>query len=203
MSYIIGVDMNRGEIRHSCYRMKNGVATDKNKEIAKVVEPLLKEGQTWSNFSTEWDIMLDLNKNIVVIKPELGEHYIHSTCLEKKLYEKKGLSDEEFDNRQRNIIDIVESVMLDGIMQWSNYNEVWQTRVNKENGVVETHLKKQVNTQKPVTEDMIQGSMRAFPIAENPERGVKQEAKVDSFSEMSPEEIEKFQAMLELMKKQG
>jgi len=183
--------------------MKNGVATDKNKEIAKVVEPLLKEGQTWSNFSTEWDIMLDLNKNIVVIKPELDEHYIHSTCLEKKLYEKKGLSDEEFDNRQRNIIDIVESVMLDGIMQWSNYNEVWQTRVNKENGVVETHLKKQVNTQKPVTEDMIQGSMRAFPIAENPERGVKQEAKVDSFSEMSPEEIEKFQAMLELMKKQG
>lgn len=193
----------RSEIRHSCYRMKKGAATAKNLEVVALVEPLLAEHQTWNKFAIEWDIMIGTGGQIVVIKPELDELYVHQTCLEMKLLSQKGLDTAGLDDRQLNIIHIVESLMLDGIMQWQNYNSAWGTKVNREALMIETFLKNTNMGQKPVTDDMIQGSMQAFPVADNPDRNTTTTVNVGEFTEMSPEEIEKFQAVLDMMKKKG
>ena len=60
----------RSEIRHACYRAKNGLITEKIAPILSLVEPLLEEHQNWDNFSKVWDDRRErkargmINKNI-------------------------------------------------------------------------------------------------------------------------------------------
>lgn len=195
--------LSRSDVRYNCYRMKKNKPDAKVLEVAALVEPLLDASQTWDKFATEWDIMVSLKGEIVIIKPELDEKFIHETCLEKKMLAKKGLTDEDFSDRQHNIVNTVESIMLDRIMTWENYNSVWGTKVNKELFLIETFMRNTNTGQKPVTEEMIKGSMQAFPVADNPERENKPSVQMGEFTNMTPEEIEKFQAVLQMMKNKG
>lgn len=189
--------MTRSELRHACYRARKNAATEKNKEALALVEPLLTDKQTWSNFSTEWDLMVNTAGNIIIIQPELDSEFIKSTCLDIKLSVMKGLPLDELSDRQQNIKSIVESQMLDGLMDWTNYNSKWRVFVNKDVGMIETKLISQPG-QKPVTQEMIQGSMKTTNVTSIEKTTIK----VDEPKPMSAEEIAQFEALLAKMKQQ-
>jgi len=150
----------RSELRHSCFRAKKGTATEENKKVLESIEPLLKVGQTFKNFSDVWDILIDPKGKIVIIKPEVNYDYIHSTCIEASLYKKQGIDFDSFDDRQMNIITIVESQMLEGVTSWENYNRIWGVEVDKVLKFIKTKVFKATQLQIEVTEEMINASMK-------------------------------------------
>lgn len=188
---------SRSELRHACYRAKNNAATEKNKVVLEVVEPLLSDSQTWSGFGTKWDLMLDTNNNIKIIKPEVDSEFIKDTCLEIKMSIKNDMPLDDLSERQLNVKHIVESQMLDGIMTWQNYNKVWKVFVDKDVGMIGTSVIHEQPTQKPVTDEMIQGSMKPAKGIESIE---KTTISMNEPTAMTPEEIAKFEAILEQMK---
>lgn len=189
--------MTRSELRHACYRAKKNAATDKNRALLTLVEPLLQDSQTWSNFADEWDLMLDTNKNIVIIQPEVDLEFIRGTCLEIKMSIKKDLPLDDLSDRQMNIKSIVESQMLEGLMDWSNYNKTWKVTVNKDVGMIETQLMSSPG-QKPVTNEMIQGSMKTTGVTSVEKTTIE----VEQPKPMSAEEIAQFEQLLQKMKQQ-
>lgn len=182
----------RSELRHACFRAKNNAATDKNRELMALVEPLLEVHQKWSNFATEWDLLVNKNNEIVIIKPEVDHDYIHSTCIEKRLYEKTG-TQVEMDPRQENIVTIIEANMLDGLMTWENYGKVWSVYIDNTLKVIKTKLLNIPSNQLEVTDEMIEASKKdadgsAFTEQEQP-------APLEA-TPMSPEQAKAFEEFL-------
>lgn len=157
---------SRSELRHACFRAKNNVATDKNKDLLRHVEPLLKIYQKWNNFTTEWDLLVNSKNEIIIIKPEVDYDFIHSICLEVSFLAKRNLKFEcntksvEYNDRCLNIITIIESLMLDNIMTWKNYNINWGVSVDSTSKQIKTNLYNAPINQIEVTEEMIQNSMK-------------------------------------------
>ena len=151
---------SRSDIRHACFRAKKNVATDENKKVLAEVEKLLLPGQRWDNFTKVWDVLIDKAGKIVIIKPETDYDYIHSTCLEASLYSKKNISFDDFSDRQKNIILTVETLMLENLMTWENYNKNWGIELDPVNKSIKTKLFNVVSSQIEVTPEMITASMK-------------------------------------------
>ncbi len=149
------MNINRSDIRHACYRIKNNQPY--KPELIALVEPKLLNGEKWSDFSNTWDVLLDSNDQVVIIKPEVDYDYVHSVCLEAALYKKKGF-DWDFDSRAMNVIQIVELNMMDN-MKWEDYNKTWGVYVDLEIKKIHTKLFKTV--QNIVTPEMIQASQKS------------------------------------------
>jgi len=149
----------RSELRNACYRAQKGKPRDSQKHLLDLIEPLLTGKQKWENFTQEWDILLDKNGNINVIKPEVDDQYINHTCAEAKVLAKNNLKF-ELNDRQQNIIDVLELSMLDGIMTWENYGEVWTFDIDRTSNVLRTKLIPGKPIQTEVTEEMIKASMK-------------------------------------------
>lgn len=149
----------RSDFRHACYRAKKNAAEDKHKVLLDIVEPLLSIGQTWANFSTKWDLLLNKEGKVKIIKPESNYDFIHSTLLEASVYAKQGIDFDSFDDRQLNIIVQVEAILLEPIMDFKNYNKVWGVELEPTTKQIKTKLY-QALIQKEVTEDMIKASMK-------------------------------------------
>ncbi len=188
----------RSELRHACFRAKNNNATESNKELLAVVEPLLAIGQRWENFSVEWDLLVAKDGTVKIIKPETDLEFIKTVCMEKAFCVKYG-KEENWDDRDQNVITIVEGVMLDKLMTWDNYSKAWGVDVDIALKLIVTKLFRQ-STQKEVTEEMIQASRisndDAPYVGETPN-----EVEFD-VKELSPEEFKKF-AQLVKDAKQG
>lgn len=150
----------RSDLRHACYRAKNNSVTNANRVLLDVVEPLLSPGQRWENFSTIWDILVTKSGEVKVIKPETNYDNIHSTLLEASVYAKQGIDFDSFSDEQMNIIDQVEAIMLDGIMNWKNYNKVWGVEIEPDRKQLKTKLYNVSTNQKEVTEEMIVASQK-------------------------------------------
>lgn len=151
--------VTRSELRHACFRAKKKSATEKNQQLLDIVSPLLSPGQTWDNFATIWDLLIDRSNNIVIIKPEVDYSFIHNTCLTASIFARKNLPF-EFTDREQNIISIVEAIMLEGIMSWENYNTVWGVEVDIELKVIKTRLYTASMNQYVVTNEMIEASKK-------------------------------------------
>lgn len=182
----------RSELRHACFRAKNGTATEANKQLLNVIEPLLVVGQRWENFSSLWDLLIGTDGSIKIIKPETDLDYVKKVCLEKSLCVKMKL-EENWDDRDQNIITIIESLMLDKLMTWESYAKTWGVDIDMSLKMLSTKLYRNP-TQKEVTEEMILASRvsadnQAYVGAE--ENNVVLEAKT-----MSPEETKKFEQMV-------
>lgn len=152
--------LNKSELRNACYRAKKGVATSGHDALLAVVSPLLNETQCWDNFPKVWDIMLDRNGKVVIIKPETDYDYIHSTLLEAAMNAKANLSFDSFDDRQMNIISQVESLMLIGIMSWDNYNRAWGVGIDPSLKTISTKQYNIKSGQITVTPAMIEASKK-------------------------------------------
>jgi hypothetical protein len=150
----------RSELRHACFRAKKGVATEQNRLLLDVIQPLLQPHQRWENFNKVWDILVNKSGEIKIIKPEVNYDYIHSTLLEASLYSKQGIDFDSFDDNQMNIIAQVEILMLDNIMNWNNYNKVWGVEVDPELKTLKTKLYNVDPRQIEVTQEMIEASKK-------------------------------------------
>ena len=149
----------RSELRHACYREKNGAATEENKKLLLHIEPLLSITQNFKNFSVDWDLLVNQNDEIIIIKPETDYDFIHSTCLEAKIFHKNNLEN-NFDDRKQNIINIIEILMLDSIMSWDNYTIKWGVFIDPELNQIKTILYGLPQNQLKVTEEMITNSSK-------------------------------------------
>lgn len=150
----------RSELRHACFRAKKGAISEKHQPLLDVLTPLLKPYQKWENFSTVWDILVTGSGDVKIVKPETDYDYIHNTLLEASLYARQGIDFDSFDDRQMNIIIQVQSIMLDNIMSWSNYNKVWGVEVDLELKIIKTKLYNLKPAQKEVTQEMIEASKK-------------------------------------------
>lgn len=150
----------RSELRHACFRAKKGAVTEKNQPLLDLIQPLLKPHERWENFGKVWDIMLNKASEIKIIKPETNYEYIHNTLLEASLYAKQGIDFDSFDDRQVNIINQVEILMLDNIMSWKNYNRVWGVEIDPELKTLKTKLYNVDPRQIEVTQEMIEASKK-------------------------------------------
>ena len=122
-----------------------------------MVETMIPQNQSWNTFSVGWDVFVS-NEKIIVIKPETDYDFIHTTCLEKSLCEQRGLEMDPSE-RQQNVIQIVELNMLEGKMEWPNYNKTWGISVDVELKKISTKLF--TTKQNVVTDDMIRASAKS------------------------------------------
>lgn len=185
----------KSDYRYACYRAKKGTAEDALiKDRLAVLKPLLGPAQRWENFAETWDILIDKKGDVVIIQPEMDEDYIHKVCLEAKFKAEKGL-DVSFDNdRQMNIVNVLETHMLDGLMDWNNYNEAWGVDIDHEFKRLGTKLYNSRPSQIEVTQEMIDASvLDADPSHERKEETPHFEVTVGEQSEMSPEQREFFE----------
>lgn len=150
----------RSELRHACFRAKKGAVTEKNQPLLDIIQPLLQVHQRWENFTKEWDILVTNSGEVKIIKPETNYEYVHNTLLEAALYAKQGIDFDSFDDRQMNIINQVEILMLDNIMKWANYNRVWGVEIDPELKTMRTKLYNVDPKQIEVTQEMITASMK-------------------------------------------
>lgn len=162
----------RSEIRHACYRAKNGSVMENNKEILARVEPLLEIHQNWKNFGEVWDVIVTKSSDIKIVYPETNHDFIHRTLLKAQLYSELGKPFTDLDDRAYSLTQQVEQLMLNDIMTWENYNTVWGVAINGEINSIKTVLYNSKPSQIEVTDDMIEAS--------------KKEADGSAFSEQKP-----------------
>jgi hypothetical protein len=151
---------SRSELRHVCFRAKNNAVSDQQKSIKEMIESLLSVGQRFENFTTLWDVLVTKSGDVKIIKPETDYDYIHSTLIEASLYTRQKISFDCFDDRQSNIITQVESLMLENLMNWENYNRVWGVELDPTLKTMKTKLYNVDPRQKQVTDEMIEASKK-------------------------------------------
>jgi hypothetical protein len=150
----------RSEYRNACFRAKKNVLADKQLPLIEEIKVLMEPHQHWSNFSVEWDIMINKDKQLSIITPESNYDYAHNTLLEASLLFRKDIPFDDFDDRQMNIVNIIDSLMLDGVMTWGNYNKVWGIALDPVTKQFSTLLYKETKNQLDVTDEMIKASMK-------------------------------------------
>lgn len=150
--------IKRSELRHACFRAKNGVATEQNMQLLKLVEPLLQPSQRWENFSQEWDLFVS-GDTIKIVKPETDVDFIRNTCLEKH-FQTVHKTTVNWDDRKLNVLTIVELLMLDRLMTWENYNTAWGVEVDFTLKQIRTKLFT-APSQLEVTSQMIKDSVKS------------------------------------------
>jgi phosphoenolpyruvate synthase/pyruvate phosphate dikinase len=183
----------RSELRYACYRAKKGNATEDLKPLLETVEAKLAVHQKWENFTSVWDILVDGQNEVIVMRPETDYDYVHSTCLEAGILSKRHMNFTSFNDRQHNIINIVESAMLEKLMTWETYGKDWGIEIDPELKLIKTKLYNTVSNQITVTEEMIEASKKEpnftpIDIPEPLELDVKP---------MSPDEIDTVKKMFQ------
>lgn len=146
----------RSELRHACFRAKKNAATADNLVLLSKLEPLLVTGQRWENFAVVWDLIVSSSGEIKIINPETDIDFVKTICQEKSFcvkYQKE----REWNDREQNIITIVESGMLVGLMKWETYGQKWGVDIDVTLKMITTKLFRE-STQKEVTEEMILAS---------------------------------------------
>ena len=186
---------NKSKLRYACYRAKNGCVLDKHKDAVEYVESFLGPEHKWERFSITWDLLLDEETGeIEIIKPEDDHNFINNTCLEAKILAKKNLPFDDFSRRQQNVLTIVESHMLGGLMSWTNYGESWEVDVDGMTKQITTRMLNTKSNQIEVTQEMIDASKR--DPEEIPERPELSDTEV---RDATPEEIEKIREKMHSM----
>jgi hypothetical protein len=150
--------MNISEVRNACYRVKNGNRREEHKSLLESIEKQFEPSQNWSNFVSEWDMLISKEGVATVIKPEKDIAAINRLILEYAIHKKLG-STLEMTPLQQNIIFQVEQMMLDKIMNWSNYNVDWGVKFYEHTpGRIETIMYNTASDQILVSDEMIANS---------------------------------------------
>ena len=206
---------SRKDIRYSIYRCNRpGNHPDKYKKIYDWVIEQLPEKFVPQDFTKTWDILIARSGDLVFVSPERDIHYIQSTCAEAKVLAKHNMSFNGLDDRQLNIVSMVETAMLEGKQTWQNYSEAWRVTLDTETGQVSTQTINVPIGQTMITEAMIQASHMTdvnklsdetkLRIADR-EAGVDANKSLDltgdnNWQQMTPEQVA---AIKQIMSKEG
>ena len=152
--------LTRSKVRGICARMRVGAEPPVGSDnLIEQILPLIPMGENWSTYKKGWDISVDRNEKIYVFKPESDIDFIRSVCAEAKMKFKYEGTVNFDDNRSQNIVDIIESSMLDNLMNWNNYNETWNVEIDQETKHIKTKYFKTI--QNIVTPKMISESVNS------------------------------------------
>lgn len=121
--------LKRSDVRNACFRAKVGDWRESQRDIQNQILSKLPPYANWDNFTKEWDITISKSGEIVIIKPEVDFDYVLKVCTEASVAKKNGLV-ENWNVREKNIIDIIEAEMLDGITTWQNFFDVWSVEID-------------------------------------------------------------------------
>lgn len=201
---------SRKNIRYSIARCrKEGEHPAMYQEIFDWVFEQLPEHLDLQDFPEDWDILVTRDKKLLFINPERDISYVQATCAEAKVLSKHGIGFDDLNDRQLNIIQIVETAMLGGKMQWQNYGDHWRVILDVATGQIDTQLLNVQPGQKMVTDEMIQASeqpMKKDALStesqqriEEKEAGVSYDQTVDlsggsEWQQMTQEEIQALKA---------
>ena len=199
----------RKQVRYSINRCsKPGDHPAQYQEIYDHVMSIKPDNLDLADFTKTWDIIIDKNKEILFVEPERDINFIQTTCIEAKMLTKTGLPFDELTDRQANIVSIVETAMLDGLMEWETFGANWVVKLNSETGQIQTMLTNVDSGQKRVTPEMIVRSNSGVDeskLDEETKRRIAdkedgKDGKTDmEMKPMSDDDIEKFEAVLTKM----
>lgn len=183
--------LKRSDVRNACFRAKVGDWRESQKEIQDTVLSKLPPYANWDNFTKEWDVTIAKTGEIMVIKPEVNFDYALKVCTEASLRKKNGLG-WEWSVREKNIIDIVEAEMLDGITTWENFFDAWSIEIDI--SLKRIHVKLLNKTV---------GQREINPSEYEPKLVVEMKPEVNEFKvePMSKEDIDQFNALLNSRKR--
>lgn len=205
----------RKQIRYSIARCRQpGEHPEQYQKIFDFVKEFIPAGYDLDDFPEEWDVMVSRNGEVVIVEPERDIGYIQSTCAEAKVLSKHGINFDDLNDRQLNIVRIVETSMLEGLMDWTNYGDKWRVTLDTATGSIGTQMIKTPLGQKAVTDEMIEKSSQAVDpntldeetkrrIADK-EAGITYDKTINlsggnNWQAMTPEEVE----ALEKIRKKG
>lgn len=176
--------LKRSDVRNACFRAKVGDWRESQKEIQSVILSKLPAYANWDNFTVEWDIVISKGNDIIIIKPEIDYDFILKVCSEASTRKKFNLP-WEWEPREKNIIDIVESELLDGIMTWENFHSRWTIEIDRTLKRIHTKLLNVVIGQREIKEE-------EYVIKEQP----KQEEPQFKVEVMTDEEVAEFKKII-------
>lgn len=178
--------LKRSDVRNACFRAKVGDWRESQKEIQDVVLSKLPPYANWDNFTVEWDVTISKVGDIVIIKPEVDFDYVLKVCTDASLRKKNNLA-WEWNDREKNIIDIVEAEMLDGVTSWENFFDIWSVELDPT--LKRIHVKL---LNKPI------GQRKIEPTEYEPKPAVEMKPEVNEFKvePMTEKEIEQFHEII-------
>lgn len=203
----------RKQIRYSIKRCRaEGEHPQNHQEVFNYVMEKLPEDLDIHKFPKEWDVIVSRKGELVFVEPERDLDYIQATCTEAKILSKRQIDfTDELNDRQLNIINIVENLMLDNKMTWENYGDAWKVTLDLATSKMDTRLLNVKPGQVVVTQQMLDEmkaksaemlSEEARLRAEDKAAGISYDQTIDltgssQWQELTPEE----QKALEEMRK--
>lgn len=149
---------SRADIRHTCYRKKNGAEYASDKQaLVDLVESVKRPGDKWEEFSDRWDVFVSPTK-IYRIEPEVDYQFVNNTCIEYSSKLSAGMIEESLyeslEPRKRNIIDLIKLNYLGEEVDWQGYGSAWTVEINYQAKRIEVNstktVKNKVSKPKPV-----------------------------------------------------
>lgn len=131
----------RKQIRYSIKRCRNeGEHPEQYQEIYNFVLEKLPADYDVQLFPNEWDVIVTRDGSISFVEPERDITYVQATCSEAKVLRRMEQSFDSFNDRQMNIVKIVENAMLDGKMEWETYGDFWKVTLDVATGQIGTRM---------------------------------------------------------------
>lgn len=178
----------RSEVRHTCYRMKNGGSY--KPQLQYIVDHVsgLMDKEKWEDFSDKWDVFVTRD-NLTIITPEIDQTFITATCTKIKTMAELGIEDmsDKLSTREQNVKEIIELNYSGREVPWTEFGQTWGTRVIHDDKRFEPYMfSTQVNE---VPEPAIPEVGETEPVR----------AEVTDFNEMTEEEKAIFKKMIAKM----
>lgn len=129
----------RSEVRQACFKAKSGSISESQLKIYDGVKSLFQAHHKIENFPKEWDVAVDRSGKIHLITPEIDRDFVTSVCAEARLKTQHKLP-WEWNTREQNVIDIIETELLEGVTGWENYNQKWSVEIDIELKRIKTKL---------------------------------------------------------------
>jgi len=131
----------RKQIRYSIKRCRDGGEhPEQYQKIYDFVLEKLPAELDMQFFPNEWDVVVTRSGDVTFVEPERDLTYVQTTCSEAKVLSRLEQSFDTLNDRQMNIVKIVENAMLDGKMEWETYGDFWKVTLDVATGQIGTRM---------------------------------------------------------------
>ena len=129
----------RYDVRNACLRLAKGLEP-RISELKDILQDKLKNtNYNWTGFGNKFDAVVVNNEiHFIAAIKDLDE--VKSVCSRRQMVDELGVEKTDWTDREIAIIDSMEVQFLDGIMDWRNYKNTWDVKMDTDRGQVVTFL---------------------------------------------------------------
>lgn len=129
----------RYDVRNACLRLAKGL-DPRIPELKDILQDKIREtNYNWTSFGSKFDAVIVNNEiHFIAAIKDLDE--VKSVCSRRQMIEELGVEKNDWADREIAIIDAMEVQFLDGIMDWRNYKNTWDVKMDTDRGSVVTFL---------------------------------------------------------------